>query len=183
MMREPPAVVLSEKERVLCALLDRVCHWLSRDDPATRVDGTELRFSQLRYVANSGTRLLCEARIAGGWVRDKLLERNSDDLDISISTLTGHTFALFLRQFLESKEFLESDLSTRMAALAQSVAGAATPMGHIGKIDANPEQSKNLETATARVMDLSLDFVNLRKEMYEGDSRIPIMVSPCIRRC
>ena len=46
---------------------------------------------------------------------------------------------------------------------------------HIGKIAANPEQSKNLETATARVLGFDLDFVNLRKEVYEGTHRIPIM--------
>lgn len=48
-------------------------------------------------------------------------------------------------------------------------------MGRIGRIAANPEQSKNLETATARVLGLSLDFVNLRKETYSPGSRIPEM--------
>lgn len=52
-------------------------------------------------------------------------------------------------------------------------------MGTVAKIVANPEQSKTLETATANVLGLALDFVNLRKEVYQEGSRIPIMVSVC----
>ena len=46
---------------------------------------------------------------------------------------------------------------------------------NIGKIKANPEKSKHLETATIRILDMDIDFVNLRKEEYMGDSRIPII--------
>lgn len=34
-------------------------------------------------------------------------------------------------------------------------------------------QSKHLETATIRIIDSNIDFVNLRKEEYDDDSRIP----------
>lgn len=40
----------------------------------------------------------------------------------------------------------------------------------------NPELSKHLETATAKIDDLWIDFVNLRCEQYSGDSRIPVIV-------
>lgn len=42
-----------------------------------------------------------------------------------------------------------------------------------GVIQSNPEQSKHLETATMRVFDVWLDFVNLREESYSEHSRIP----------
>lgn len=46
----------------------------------------------------------------------------------------------------------------------------------IAKIARNPEQSKHLETARTTVLDLELDFVNLRSEEYAEDSRIPTEV-------
>jgi tRNA nucleotidyltransferase/poly(A) polymerase len=41
------------------------------------------------------------------------------------------------------------------------------------KIEANPEKSKNLETATIKLMGIDLDLVNLRKETYNEVSRNP----------
>lgn len=57
---------------------------------------------------------------------------------------------------------------------------------NVGKIRANPDkvcqlyhfahfQSKHLETATIRIIDSNIDFVNLRKEEYDDNSRIPIV--------
>ena len=43
----------------------------------------------------------------------------------------------------------------------------------IAKIATNPEKSKHLETATMVVLGMSLDFVNLRSEVYDDESRIP----------
>lgn len=40
----------------------------------------------------------------------------------------------------------------------------------------NPDQSKHLETARMRLLDLWIDFVNLRSEDYSENSRIPTMV-------
>lgn len=44
---------------------------------------------------------------------------------------------------------------------------------NVGKIKANPDKSKHLETATIRILNTSVDFVNLRKETYSEFSRIP----------
>jgi tRNA nucleotidyltransferase (CCA-adding enzyme) len=41
----------------------------------------------------------------------------------------------------------------------------------------NPELSKHLETATAKIHGQFIDFVNLRSEKYTDDSRIPLIVS------
>ena len=40
----------------------------------------------------------------------------------------------------------------------------------------NPELSKHLETATAKIHGQNIDFVNLRSESYNEDSRIPQIV-------
>jgi tRNA nucleotidyltransferase/poly(A) polymerase len=91
-------------------------------------------------------------RAAGGWVRDRLLGLPSDDIDIAIDNQTGSEFAAAVNQYL-----LNHGLETHTVAVIQ----------------ANPEQSKHLETARMKVLDLELDFVNLRTESYTTHSRIP----------
>lgn len=153
---------LTAQEEALCRLLDQTCSYINTTRPhIPEVDSTQF--------SGDGTDP-CEARIAGGWVRDKLLARDSDDLDISLSTLTGNAFALYLKHYLSSSEFASSSLAT-----STYFQNDKSDMGRIGRIAANPEQSKSLETATARVLGLSLDFVNLRKETYDPGSRIPTM--------
>lgn len=49
----------------------------------------------------------------------------------------------------------------------------------IAKIATNPEKSKHLETATMMVLGMSLDFVNLRSEVYDDSSRIPSEIVSC----
>lgn len=167
-----PRLSLTPPERLLCSLLDATCTWVSSENPAIEMGDGHHTFTSLAHPPPDGEALTCEARIAGGWVRDKLLERPSHDLDVSLSTLTGHTFALFLRAYLDTDAFKTSALASDMLGAAGQERGT---MSQIGKIAANPEQSKNLETATARVLNFELDFVNLRKEEYQGTSRIPVM--------
>lgn len=97
-------------------------------------------------------------RITGGWVRDKLLNLQSDDLDIAINNLTGLEFAQALNNYI-------SDNAQRLGLEPKS----------IHKIEKNPEKSKHLETATTKLYGLDVDFVNLRSEEYAEDSRIPQM--------
>jgi len=165
----PPSVTLTREEGFLCTLLDDACRWMQATNPSVDVDGTSRTYADLSHRPTATTP--CEARIAGGWVRDKLLGLPSHDLDVSLSSMTGHHFALFLKAYLESEVFPRTPLAREM----QEAAPSHARISHIGKIAANPEQSKNLETATARVLGFDLDFVNLRKEVYEGTHRIPIM--------
>jgi tRNA nucleotidyltransferase (CCA-adding enzyme) len=104
-----------------------------------------------------------ELRWAGGWVRDKLLNIESNDIDTAVNVMTGHTFALKLRQYLNEEENLKRHSMT------------AEDIGSLHKILANPEKSKHLETATTKVLSFDVDFVNLRKETYPDDSRNPQM--------
>jgi tRNA nucleotidyltransferase (CCA-adding enzyme) len=91
-----------------------------------------------------------EVRVAGGWVRDKLLGLTSDDIDITLNNMTG----------LEAAEKLKQNISNSSS---------------IGKMKENPEASKHLETACIRILGYSLDLANLRTESY-SNSRIPQMV-------
>lgn len=99
-----------------------------------------------------------ELRITGGWVRDKLLGKESNDLDIAINLLSGEDFASKLLEFSERKGI---DLGKN-----------ATSLHTIKK---NPEKSKHLETCTTSLFGLDIDFVNLRNEQYTEDSRVPII--------
>lgn len=99
-----------------------------------------------------------ELRITGGWVRDKLLGKESHDLDIAINILSGEDFASKLLEFSDQKGI---DLGKN-----------ATSLHTIKK---NPEKSKHLETCTTKLFGLDIDFVNLRNEQYTEDSRVPII--------
>lgn len=76
-------------------------------------------------VANSSTKI--SIRVAGGWVRDHLLQTSSKDIDLCIAPLSGVEFATLLLEYL-------------------SVSGETVPK--MGVITANPGQSKHLETTT-----------------------------------
>jgi len=114
-------------------------------------------------------------RWTGGWVRDKLLKVGSHDIDVAINKMTGEHFGLKMQEYLEIPGNAEKhglidkndDLSGR------DKTKKIAPGLH--KIQANPEKSKNLETATTKIMGIDLDLVNLRKETYNEVSRNPEM--------
>ena len=90
-------------------------------------------------------------RVAGGWVRDKLLSIPNDDIDITIDNMTGQEYISLLS---ESK----SDIS------------------QIYKIIHNTnEKSSKLQTASINLYGKDIDIVNLRKEEYTKNSRVPII--------
>lgn len=92
-------------------------------------------------------------RIAGGWVRDKLLGSESYDIDIALNNMTGKSFLNVIRKEAKSK-------------------GIEWHEGHV--VEARPEQSKHLETAGCKLFGIDVEFTNLRSEEYT-DSRIPSM--------
>lgn len=100
-----------------------------------------------------------ELRFAGGWVRDKLLNHPSKDIDVAISNMTGSEFGSLMKQFVELPEVRDK--------YEQDI------LGRLARIEANPEKSKHLETATMKVLGFDIDLVNLRKETYTNDSRNP----------
>ncbi|KAF9562834.1 CCA tRNA nucleotidyltransferase, mitochondrial [Mortierella alpina] len=120
---------LTEQETKICEVLDAVAK---------------------RYQEREGKPV--QLRIAGGWVRDKLLGLSCHDLDIGIDTMMGYDFAALVNEYMES---------------------IGQEKRSIAKIATNPEKSKHLETATMVVLGMPLDFVNLRSEVYDDASRIP----------
>ncbi|KAL4278703.1 hypothetical protein GQ457_03G031360 [Hibiscus cannabinus] len=98
--------------------------------------------------------LQTQLRVAGGWVRDKLLGKECYDIDIALDNMLGSEFVDKVQEYLSST-----------GEVAQGLA----------VIPSNPEQSKHLETARMRLFDLWIDFVNLRCEDYSENSRIPTM--------
>lgn len=100
-------------------------------------------------------------RFAGGWVRDKCLGKESQDVDIAINLLTGTAFATQMKEYLDDPDHLKKHDLTPNDVHA------------VHTIKANPDKSKHLETVTTRIFDLDVDLVNLRKETYTDGSRNP----------
>lgn len=125
-------IELTETEEKLCQILDECTVHLQKEQ---------------------GISTTC--RIAGGWVRDKLLGSQCNDIDIALSNIMGVAFAEHLAAFAQAK---------------------GVRAGTISKIAVNPDQSKHLETATFKIFGLDIDLVNLRSEEYSETSRIPTEV-------
>ncbi|CAG8488975.1 10206_t:CDS:10 [Ambispora leptoticha] len=123
-------IILTEKEAEVCEILNNVTNSLKKSRPD----------------------LDLTLRIAGGWVRDKLLGLECNDLDIALSSLMGYEFAEIVNDYLRENGY---------------------PISGIGKIETNPDRSKHLQTAATKILGLEVDFVNLRSETYQEDSRIP----------
>lgn len=128
-------------------------------------------FSQLKQFAqhwNSSREqsggVPCVMRVCGGWVRDKLLHKDNDDIDICLDTCSGQQFTTELKAWYDSS-------------------GLQSLCSSVGIVKASSEKSKHLETAIIRVTVtgedvppntvVCLDFVQLRCETYAEHSRHP----------
>ncbi|CAI5707903.1 unnamed protein product [Peronospora effusa] len=156
-MTSPP----SKKQRVIKINSDSIMSnghtELKSISIITLTPNEEELFTFLLKVAAAHVPNKIVLRVAGGWVRDKLLGRDSDDVDIVVDSMTGRAFA----DLINTYETLQG-----------------RPMKAVGVIKANPEQSKHLETATMQIGHEMgwIDFVNLRAETYASeDHRIPMV--------
>ena len=89
-------------------------------------------------------------RVAGGWVRDKILGNENEDIDITLDNITGQEYL----------KYLESEISK-------------TEENTIKIIKNSNEKSSHLQTATINIFGKDIDIVNLRKEVYAQNSRVP----------
>ncbi|CAH8384017.1 unnamed protein product [Eruca vesicaria subsp. sativa] len=96
--------------------------------------------------------LKTQLRVAGGWVRDKLLGKDSDDIDIAIDDMTGSEFLETFQDYFSNK---------------------VGEVVNIHIIKSNPKKFKHLETGKMRLFNQWIDFVQLRKEEADENSRYP----------
>ena len=89
-------------------------------------------------------------RVAGGWVRDKILGKKNDDIDITIDNISGQEYI----------KILESEMSSKEKEILKIIKN-------------NNDNSSHLQTATVNLFGKDIDFVNLRKEVYKKNSRVP----------
>lgn len=87
-------------------------------------------------------------RVSGGWVRDKILGLDSNDIDITIDNMSGVSFALRIIEYLGMDD-------------------------RVGIIKSNPEKSKHIETAVIHLLNTEIQLTGFRKETYNDNSRIP----------
>ena len=117
-----------------------------------------LLFEELK---NCAEKIGVTLRVAGGWVRDKIIGLPNDDIDIAIDIMSGKDFSEHLFVYINS---LGNGWVCHKPAI----------------IAANAAKSKNLETATLKLrlpngLEFELDFVGLRSEVYDEHSRVPII--------
>ena len=126
------------------------------NQPPIHITEQEQKIFDFLLQVNEHYKLGTTLRVAGGWVRNKLLGLDGDDIDIALDNMMGAEFAKYVEQYEKLK---------------------GLPTKSIGIISANPEQSKHLETATTHIFGQSIDLVNLRSEEYADESRIPSNIS------
>jgi tRNA nucleotidyltransferase/poly(A) polymerase len=121
----------------------------------------KILFDELTKCAVSNNVVL---RVAGGWVRDKIIGLPNVDIDIVIESMSGKAMSGkdFSEKLIEYIEFLGNGWSCKKAA------------------NGGANESNTLETATLKItlpnkVEFELDFVGLRKETYNEGSRIPVI--------
>ena len=151
-------------------------------------------FALLRRVRKD-THLDTTLRVAGGWVRDKLLatpefqayhtvfEVGTKQRRLTSKFKTAASMGRQGTKVLSTNEASQpvdidialDDMLGREFAdhLNEYLVANGEDTVSVGVVLKNPEKSKHLETATMKVGSFWIDFVNLRAEEYTQDSRIP----------
>lgn len=96
-------------------------------------------------------------RVAGGWVRDKLLGKESNDIDLAIEKMLARKFFYKLNYYLRSQ-------------------GEDKVQGHVIKSKPTNDNGRPVETVKMHIYNHSIDLVHLRSETHEGNSRNPVKV-------
>jgi len=104
-----------------------------------------------------------QARIAGGWTRDKLLGVESDDIDIAVSHMSGFDFAKMIETWAQQNGV--TDVGT---AYHVSLEKEADPVEEEKK---DPE----LLVGGISIFGQKIEFVPMRTETYREGSRQPVI--------
>lgn len=123
-----------------------------------------------RAAETSGADPPIEVRVAGGWVRDKLLHRPPGDLDVAVRHASGTDFAQIVTDHAARQ--MGSEHHSTIGPCEYVPSGCAATV-----IEPNPENSRHLETAVVMLDGQAFDFVGLRTEVYGEKGRVPTTVS------
>jgi hypothetical protein len=107
-------------------------------------------------------------RVAGGWVRDKLLGLGSIDIDITLNNVTGHEFALKVnehRRHLREEETTTTPAASTMTGLA--VSGVKDDGG------SESQKKKKKKKSGSGAGGASTDETNEKEDA--GDARIGVI--------
>ena len=153
-------------------------------------------FALLRQVRKE-TGLETTLRVAGGWVRDRLLatpefqayhqvwqvgtagDRLTSKFRQPAPSMGRQGTKVLVSATCENQpvdiDIALDDMVGREFAdyLNEYLSSQGEDTVSVGVVLKNPEKSKHLETATMKVGSFWIDFVNLRAEEYTQDSRIP----------
>ncbi|GKZ01252.1 CCA tRNA nucleotidyltransferase, mitochondrial [Mayamaea pseudoterrestris] len=164
-------IVLTPQEDELFDLLTRVMNDYNNSNGNNGMNGEHMQDDETAHQCSSSSQSstppsqqnnLLQVRVAGGWVRDKLLGRMTQDIDVTVNCISGVDFARRVVDCVsKEREQHENEQVTRK-------------LPHVAVISANPDQSKHLETATFSLRGMDIDVCALRShtEVYQ-DSRIP----------
>lgn len=185
--------------------------------PYITLSPEERELFRLIRKARDESNLSTTMRVAGGWVRDKLLatpeftrsgwiDRNDDMYGVSSGSNAAQRLTSKYKNRMGGKDLsgekkkntndssdvagsyqrfqhhepvdidiaLDDMLGREFAELLNQCLSEMGAKTHgVGVVMKNPEKSKHLETATMKVGQFWIDFVNLRAEEYTQDSRIP----------
>jgi tRNA nucleotidyltransferase/poly(A) polymerase len=120
----------------------------------------QLIINYLRDAKNSILALKnVDMRIAGGWVRDKLMGKNSDDIDIAISNISGQEMVNILKAHDNSGSLGK----TFAVSLDKSLKSE------------DSEDLSRLQVGGISMWGQKVEFVPMRTERYDPGSRTPIL--------
>lgn len=99
------------------------------------------------------------AVVAGGWVRDNLLGKQSKDIDISVDSMDAEEFARWL------KEIADQNYGSNQNFVSEAINTAP-----------RTDQDKNIAVVFMRINQQDVDLLSMRVEYYEPNNRNPFTV-------
>lgn len=119
-------------------------------------DPSKIELPILHLIGEEADKLGLECYVIGGWVRDLILRRKSDDIDIVVAIPSNSAIS-------------RENQNVRVGIqLAEAVSKRLGKSAHLSVF-------KTYGTAQVKYGSMELEFVGARKESYQHDSRNPIV--------